>query len=516
MLARHADLVGAEPGRRDPAGRSSRAPQPGGLRIAFLTYRGNPRCGGQGVYTRHISRELTALGHSVEVFSGAPWPELDEGVGFTPVPSLDLYREPDPFHVPHPREIRDRIDALEFGVMCVAGFPEPLTYSLRARQLLNARRADFDLIHDNQCLGTGITQLLRDGWPVIETLHHPITVDRKLALSHSTNPWQWFTIQRWFGFLRMQTRVARQLPAIVTVSQSSRTDIAAHMAVDADRMTVVPVGVDHTVFRPGSGAGPVPGRLMVTSSSDVPLKGLVPLLEAVAILRARRSVELVVIGRPRAKGRVDRAMERLGLRDCVTCVSGVSDAELARLYGEAEVAVVPSLYEGFSLPAVEAMACGVPVVATTGGALPEVVGPDGETAVLVEPNSPQALAEGIERLLDDEALRRRLGRAGRQRVLNRFTWQVTASGTSASYHALLEGRALPSRPADDGPPVPSAEGLPDLSAVDPAVDSAVDPSGEAIASRVPAEDDVRTLIVEPATAQVVVPADLAVTEAGVG
>ena len=287
-----------------------RPPAPGGLRIAFLVYRGNPRCGGQGVYTRHLTRELVALGHSVEVFAGQPWPEVDEGVGFTPVPSLDLYRDPDPFRVPHLAEFVNSyptsVAALEFGVMCTAGFPEPWTFSIRARRMLAARRDEFDLVHDNQCLGYGIQGMMDDGWPVLETLHHPITVDRQLALSHTTNPWQQFSQRRWFGFLRMQVKVARSLPRIITVSQSSKTDITAQMGVESARMTVVPVGVDHTVFRPREDVYPVPGRIMVTSSSDVPMKGLVPLLEAVAKLRTEREIELVVIGNPRPEGRVAR------------------------------------------------------------------------------------------------------------------------------------------------------------------------------------------------------------------
>jgi glycosyltransferase involved in cell wall biosynthesis len=424
-------------------------PQPGGLRVAFLIYRGNPRCGGQGVYTRHLTRELVALGHSVEVFAGPPWPELDPGVGFTPVPGLDLYRDPDPFRVPHPREFTSRQDWVEFGIMCTAGFGEPLAYSQRARLLLADRRGDFDVVHDNQCLGTGMLGMVEDGWPLLTTLHHPITVDRQLALSHTTNPWQRVTTKRWFGFLGMQVRVARALPAVVTVSQSSRRDIASQMQVRPERMTVVPVGVDHTVFRPHDDVIPKPGRIMVTSSSDVPMKGLVPLLEAVAKLRTERDVELTVIGRPREGGRVDKAITRLGLSDVVHCVSGISDDALARLYGEAEVAVVPSLYEGFSLPAIEAMSCGVAVVATTGGALPEVVGTDGETGLLVAPDDPGALASAIARLLDDPELRATLGAAGRERVINRFTWGVTAAGTSACYEAVLEGRPLPGAPLAD-------------------------------------------------------------------
>jgi len=435
----------------------ARPPGPGGLRIAFLIYRGNPLCGGQGVYTRHLTRELVALGHSVEVFAGQPWPELDPGVGFTPVAGLDLYRDPDPFRVPHPREFHNAEDVTEFAVMCAAGFGEPLAFSRRIRRVLAGRAGEFDLVHDNQCLGTGMLGLIKDGWPLLTTLHHPITVDRQLALAHTTNAWQRFTTRRWFGFLRMQVRVARRLPAVVTVSESSRRDISAQLGVAPDRLSVVPVGVDHTVFEPISGVTPVSGRLIVTSSSDVPLKGLVPLLEAVAKLRTEREIELVVIGRPRPGGRVDRAIARLSLSDTVRCVSGISDRELATLYGEAQVAVVPSLYEGFSLPAVEAMACGVPVVATTGGALPEVVGNDGETGLLVAPDDPGALAAAIGRLLDDAELRARLGAAGRERVLTRFTWAVTAQGTAECYQAMLAGRPLPGAPLPPGAGATEAE-----------------------------------------------------------
>ena len=221
------------------------------------------------------------------------------------------------------------------------------------------------------------------------------------------------------------------------MSQSSKTDITAQMGVETDRMTIVPVGVDHTVFRPRDDVEAVPGRIMVTSSSDVPMKGLVPLLEAVAKLRTERDIELVVIGNPRPDGRVAKAIERLDLAPVVRCVTGISDDELARNYGQAQVAVVPSLYEGFSLPAIEAMACGVALVATTGGALPEVVGTDGETGLLVPPDDPGALAQAIGRLLDDDELRARLGAAGRERVLGRFTWQVTAAGTADQYRELM-------------------------------------------------------------------------------
>ena len=432
-----------------PAHVPARPAEPGKYRVAFLVYRGNPRCGGQGVYTRHLTRELVALGHSVEVFSGPPWPELDEGVGFTAVRGLDLYRDPDPFRIPARSEFTSFADVAEFAVMMSAGFGEPLAYSKRVARVLARRRGDFDIAHDDQCLGPGILKLHRQGWPLLETLHHPITVDRAIALDHAETRWQRFTTRRWFGFLRMQVRVVKQLPAVLTVSHNSKTDINAQMGVALNRLTVVPVGVDQDVFKPYDDVVKKKGRLMVTSSSDVPMKGLVPLLEAIAKLRVERDIDLIVIGQPQPKGRVAMALERLGLTNIVTTISGVSDEDLARLYGEAEVAIVPSLYEGFSLPAIEAMSCGVPVVATTGGALPEVVGTSGETGLLVEPNNPEALVSAIGRLLDDAELRERLGANGRRRVMERFTWQVTARGTAACYDAILQGRSLPDSVAFD-------------------------------------------------------------------
>jgi glycosyltransferase involved in cell wall biosynthesis len=417
-------------------------PSPDQLRIAWLVYRGNPHCGGQGVYTRYLARELTALGHDVTVFSGPPYPELDDPSQLTEVPSLDLYRPDDPFRVPHVREFKTLVDVREFAIMCAAGFPEPYTFSLRARRLLRDRRHDFDLVHDNQCLGTGLLGMMRDGWPILETLHHPITVDRDLDLAHAPSAYRRLTLRRWYGFLDMQMKVARRMPRVVTVSESSRRDIHAQMGVPLDRLHVVPVGVDPEIFRPLPGVGRVRGRLMTTTSSDVPMKGLAPLLEALAKVRTERDdVELVIIGRPKDKSTIPAVIDRLGLEHAVRFVSGVSTERIVELYAEAEVAVVPSLYEGFSLPAVEAMACGVPLVATTGGAVPEVVGREGETGLLVPPGDPQALAAALLRAFADPELRARVGAAGRARALERFTWRACATGTVDNYRALLEERA---------------------------------------------------------------------------
>lgn len=409
------------------------------LRIAVLSYRSKPHSGGQGVYVRHLSRELAALGHDVEVLSGPPYPDLDDvpGLRLTRVPSLDLYREPDPFRMPHWREFRTPVDVLEFLLMCTAAFPEPLTFSLRARRELRGRGERPDVVHDNQTLGYGVRGLQRDGLHVVATCHHPITVDRRHDLAAAPTLRKKITTLRWYSFLRMQGRVLRSLPAVLTVSESSADDIVRDFGLPRARLTVVPVGVETDVFVPPTGPR-IPGRVVATASADVPLKGLVPLLEAVAKLRTERDVELVVVGRAKAGGAAAAALERLGLAGHVRFVSGLTERQLVELFGSAEVAVVPSLYEGFSLPAVEVMACATPLVATTAGALPEVVGPDGVAALHVAPGDPEALAAAVARLMDDPALAAGIGRAGRARVVEHFTWRAVAERTAAWYRSTLE------------------------------------------------------------------------------
>jgi glycosyltransferase involved in cell wall biosynthesis len=281
----------------------------------------------------------------------------------------------------------------------------------------------------------------RDGWPLTATLHHPITVDRELDLAHASGAVARFGVRRWYGFLGMQMRVARRIPRIITVSESSKRDIHAQMGVDLDRLHVVPVGVDPEIFRPLPAVSRVPGRILTTASADVPMKGLGPLLEALAKVRTERDdAHLVVIGGLRDGSRIPAQIERLGLGGAVDFVHGVSTERIVELYAEATVACVPSLYEGFSLPAIEAMACGVPLVATTGGAVPEVVGTDGDTGLLVAPGDADALAQGIVRLLTDDALAARIAAAGRARALAHYTWRATAVATVEQWQARLAER----------------------------------------------------------------------------
>ena len=405
------------------------------MRVALLSYRSKPHCGGQGIYVRHLSRELVALGHEVEVFSGQPYPELDDGVRLTKVPSLDLYREPDPFRVPRLGEFRDLVDVEEFLTMCAAGFPEPKTFSKRVARLLAQRVDDFDVVHDNQVLGYGMLEIERLGLPLITTVHHPITFDRKIDLAAATTWRKRLTLRRWYSFLRMQGKVARRARKILTPSESSRRDIAQDFAVDPARMQVILLGVDEG-FRPPV-TPRVPGRILAMASADAPMKGIATLLEAFAKLRVERDVELVLVSKPAPGGRTEQLVDQLGIEDHVRFVHGVSDAELVELMGSAEVACVPSLYEGFSLPTAELMACATPLVVSRAGAIPEVVGPDGLCADLVAPGDVGELEQALERMLDDEDRRARMGAAGRQRVEEMFSWRAVAEATAAAYDEVI-------------------------------------------------------------------------------
>jgi glycosyltransferase involved in cell wall biosynthesis len=409
------------------------------LRIALLAYRGKPHVGGQGVYVRHLAKALADAGHHVEVLGGQPYPVLDERVQLVELPSLEIYNDYFPMRMPGLWELKDWTDIAEVTSFSFGQFPEPLAFSLRAWRHLRRRVGEFDLVHDNQCLGYGLLGIQQAGLPVLATVHHPITVDRRLELEHAEGWYKRLTLRRWYSFTNMQTRVVQRLPRIVTVSENSFRDIAADHDVDPNKMAIVPVGVDVDLFRPLPHVAPVPGRLITTASADVTMKGLSYLLEALAKLRTERpETHLVVIGKRKAGGRSDETIRQLGLEDAVEFVTGVPEQRIIELYSEAELAVVPSLYEGFSLPAIEAMSCGTPLIATSGGALPEVVGADGETALVVPPGDSEALAAKLRWALGRDDLRPTVGARGRQRVVDQWSWQHTAAKTVEQYRILLD------------------------------------------------------------------------------
>ncbi len=409
------------------------------LRLAYLSYRSKPTVGGQGIYTRHLTKALVDLGHSVDVFSGQPYPVLDERITLHKLSSLDIFNDHYPGRFPAYWEIKSKADVLELATFSTGMFPEPLAFSYRALKTLEDRALDFDLVHDNQCLGYGILGIDKI-IPTLVTLHHPITVDRKLEIEAAPNFFKKLSIGRWYGFVKMQGRVAQRMPRIVVVSENSIQDIHSDMGVDLERMRLVHVGVDPDLFRPLPGVERIPGRLITTASADVELKGLRFLLEAMAKLRTERDVSLTVIGRAKEGGTSAKLIERLGLKDHIQFVTGVPDERIVELYAESELAVVPSLYEGFSLPAVEAMGSGTPLVASDGGALPEVTGVDGETVLRCKAGDVDSLQRALERGLSDPELRDRIGAAGRERVSELYTWRQTAINTVAQYREVIELR----------------------------------------------------------------------------
>ena len=407
----------------------------GPLRIAYLTYRGKPHVGGQGVYTRHLTKALVDLGHHVEVFGGQPYPILDPRVQLHQLPSLDIFNDAYPGRFPAYWEINDWPNFVESAQFLKGTFGEPRSFSIRAHRALKTRINDFDIVHDNQCLGYGILKIEKI-IPTIVTLHHPITKDRKLEMEHTPTWWNPKAIGRWHSFVEMQGKVASKMPRVVVVSKNSIDDIHTDMKVSLDRMRLVPVGVDHELFSPKPSVQRKPGHMITTASADVALKGLSYLLEALAKLRTEREVHLTIIGKPREGANAD-LIRSLGLEDCITHVSGVTDERIVELYAQAELAVVPSLYEGFSLPAIEAMATGTCLVATTGGALPEVTGVDNDTVLSCPAGDAEALAATIRRGLDDKELRDRIGAAGRVRVVERWSWRHCAALTVDQYKEVL-------------------------------------------------------------------------------
>jgi glycosyltransferase involved in cell wall biosynthesis len=408
----------------------------GPLRLAYLTYRGKPHVGGQGVYTRHLTKALVDLGHSVEVFGGQPYPVLDDRITMHKLPSLDIFNDQYPGRLPGYWEIKNWPDFVETARFLGGQFSEPLAFSKRAYRELSTRVDDFDLVHDNQCLGWDILKIEKI-IPTIVTLHHPITKDRELEMSHAPNWWKRRSLKRWYSFVEMQGKVASKMPRIVVVSENSINDINKDMGVSRDRMRLVPVGVDPELFRPMPEVQRQPGRLITTASADVALKGLSYLLEAMASLRTQRDIRLTIIGKPRPGHSMD-LIESLGLKPYIDFVSGVPDERIVELYAEAELAVVPSLYEGFSLPAIEAMSTGICLVATDGGALPEVTGTDGDTVLQCPAGNAAALATTIARGLDDADLRTRVGLAGRERVVSRWSWRHCAALTVDQYREVLD------------------------------------------------------------------------------
>ncbi len=405
------------------------------LNIALLGYRSNPYSGGQGVYLKHLAKALVDMGHRVDVISGEPYPELDARVDLVKLPGLNLYAHPNPAWPLTQQRWRDPLNVFEWASYWSGGFPEPFTFGHRLLRHFKTTRPRYDIIHDNQSLCTGLLGLMRRGYAVTSTIHHPITFDRDIALQNTQEWGLRLLIRRWHRFLRMQTQVTRQLPYITTVSENSRRDIASAFGICEKRIEVVLNGIDSEIFQPMPAVAREPYHLITTASADQPLKGTQHLIPAVADLAARYpDLKLTFIGAPKPGGKTEQLIQSFQLDERIEFHHGLSFDEIKQLYAKASVAVVPSEYEGFGFPAGEAMACAVPLVSTDGGALPEVVG---DAGVIVPSKNPQALAKAIGDLFENPAERARLSEAGRRRMVEHFSWDRTAQEFTQHYHQVI-------------------------------------------------------------------------------
>jgi glycosyltransferase involved in cell wall biosynthesis len=402
----------------------------------MLTYRGNPNSGGQGVYVKHLSKALIDLGHEVDVLSGPPYPHLDPKVRLHKIPSLDLYNAEHPFRPKKVSELANLLNMYEYLTMCYGKFPEPFTFGVRAYRYLQTRKMNYDIVHDNQCLAYGIGKIAQEIVPTIATIHHPITFDKQEYLKAAKSELKKRRVKRWFSFIEMQKKVARQLSHIVTVSECSKNDIANEFSINLSKFRVVPNGVDNEYFYPVQNDSRPDNSVIVTNSSDTPIKGLKYLLEAVAQIKKKKSVKLTVIGEPKKDGSIVKLVAELGIGDIVHFAGRIKNEEFAGYYSNATIAVVPSVYEGFGLPAAEAMACGVPLISTSGGALPEVVG---DAGIIVPPADAEALAEELIFLLNNPEQRKKMAQAGIDRVNAIFNWPVAAKEMVNIYRETIDG-----------------------------------------------------------------------------
>ncbi len=413
-----------------------KAAQGKSLRICILGYRSHPYGGGQGIYIKYLSKALVDAGHQVDVISGQPYPHVDERVNLIKMPSMNLFETG--LGSIRLKNLFSYADMFEWVSKLTGGFAEPYCFGYRVERYLKKHGSQYDLIHDNQSLSFGMLKIQKRQ-PLVTTLHHPITSDLDIALNACDKWWERVLIRRWHSFLKMQEKVVQQLDHVVTVSERSQVDIAEAFKIEEQGIKLIYNGINVDEFSPRADIQRNPMRLMATASADQPLKGLRYLLEAYAsLLEDFPALELLVVGKPKAGGDTEKLLKTLAIKDKVQFVTGISTEAMVDYYAEASIAVIPSVYEGFGLPAGEAMACEVPVVSTRGGALPEVVG---DAGILVPIKDSAAIAAAVKELLRDPAKAQALGKQGRERIVETFCWNVAAETFTHYYHKVIADHA---------------------------------------------------------------------------
>ena len=394
------------------------------MKVGLLSYRSHPYSGGQGIYIKHLSKALKNLGHEVSVLSGPPYPELDYGVNLIKIPSLGLFESGERLKAFRLRFLWSPIDLYEWITVMTGGFPEPYTYGKRVLKRLKENNLKFDVLLDNQSLSSSLLEI-QAHYPLAVTIHHPITKDHKLEMQNAINWKERLSSSRWHNFLPMQKKVAPQLKNIICVSQPSKEDVISEFKVDEKKITVIPNGIDIGIFKPSSIKKSLSFRIVTTASADIPLKGLRHLILALPrVIRQFPLTSLTVIGKSPEKSNLNKLIDDLDLEDKITFRSGISEKEIVKTYHDSDIAVIPSLYEGFGFGAGEAMACGVPLISTDSGGLKQVIG---DAALKIKPGSVNEIEEGILKLFSEEKIRQELAEKGRERMEEFFDWKIAAS-----------------------------------------------------------------------------------------
>jgi glycosyltransferase involved in cell wall biosynthesis len=405
------------------------------LKIGLLSYRSHPYSGGQGIYIKHLSKALSDLGHEVSVLSGPPYPELNDSVQLIKIPSLGMFETEDRMKLFSLKLLFRPLDLYEWITVMTGGFPEPYTYGKRVYKYLKNNRKDFDIILDNQSLCDSLLKI-QNILPLAVTIHHPITKDHKLEMQNASNWKERLSSMRWHNFLPMQKRVAPKLNKIICVSAPSKEDIVKEFLVEDNKIEVILNGIDINRFVPSLSNLVKANRIITTASADIPLKGLKYLIQALPeILKSFPKTTLTVIGKAPSNSEVSRLISNLDLKEIISFKSGISENEIVDLYHTSEVAVIPSLYEGFGFGAGEAMACGVPLISTHSGGLKEVVG---DCAMKISPSSADEIEKAVINLFNNQEKRKELSAKGRQRMETKFDWKIAASSYESSFQEVIE------------------------------------------------------------------------------
>ena len=385
-----------------------------------MSYRSAPFGGGQGIYVYELSKALNSIGHNVDVISGPPYPELIADIELVKLPGLNLFST---------FQFRERLkiffhtknksldDWYEFSSTLMGGFPELQTFGNRAKIFLSDK--NYDAVIDNQSISFGMIDIQKSK-PLIEIMHHPISKDYFYDLKFARGLVQRLSKMRWFSFLKMQKKVAKQIKVVVTPSLNSKQDIHHDFKVPMQNIQVIPNGIDFNTFCALPNIVPRVNGVITTASADVPLKGLDFSLHAIARLKSEYpDIKLTVIGSPRAEGHTERLIKRLKLEEQVSFKTNLTKEEITHEYAKSSVAVVSSLYEGFGFPVGEAMACATPLVATNVASIPEITG---SFAQLIPAEDEEAIYQGIKNIFQSPQKYKIQAELGRQHIIENFNW----------------------------------------------------------------------------------------------